>query len=224
MMKHEATKAMLDKSAKRVDAYFRTYDWQMAEQQGWGNNRGKRAEIFSANQMYIRKFPDMAAKYMNRVSPSDWGLENSLKKLTRQNRPEIVPYTGTADEWWDTHALEVDGKLVLPVRDRVGRTWYMKRKDYDVHTTNVKKSREYRKEFLNCIDEILSDPDEVWLSNEYKDEDNPEARLNNWISIRYYNGKAMACVCKLEKDVMVFKSWYEVRNPKIRHGILIYKK
>ena len=224
MMKHEVTAEMVEKSRKRVDDYFKTYDWQMAEQQGWGVNRGKRAEIFSANQMYIRKFPGMAAKYMKRIKPSDWGLENSLKKLTTGERPEVVPYTGTADEWWNIKAVEMDGEMVLPVKDRVGRTWYMKRTDYDIHTTNVKKSRDFRTKFLSCIDEILSDPDEVWLSHEYKDEGNPESRLNNWISIRYYNGKALACVCKLEKDRMVFKSWYELMNPKVRSGILIFRK
>ena len=41
-----------------------------------------------------------------------------------------------------------------------------------------------------------------------KDKWNPESRLNNWIRIRSYESKALACVCKLEKDRIVFKSWY----------------
>lgn len=70
----------------------------------------------------------------------------------------------------------------------------------------------------------MADPDEVWLGSEYKDRENPESRLNNWILIKYYKGVAVACVCKIEKRKMVFKSWYEVRNPKIRKGILVRKR
>ncbi len=94
---------------------------------GWGINRGKRAVIFDENQMYIRKFPGMAAKYMNRVKPSDWGLEPSLKKLTGNGRPDLEPYTGTAESWWDGHSVIVDGETVLQVKDRAGRAWYMKK-------------------------------------------------------------------------------------------------
>ena len=224
MMRHEVTENMLEESRKRVDEYFRTYDWQMAEKSGWGINRGKRAVIFDENQMYIRKFPGMAAKYMNRVKPSDWGLEPSLKKLTGNGRPDLEPYTGTAESWWDGHSVIVDGETVLQVKDRAGRAWYMKKSDYDIHTSDIKKKRAFRKDLLGCINEVLGDPDEVWLSNEYKDRDNPESRLNNWISIKYYNGRAIACICKLEGERMVFKSWYELKDPKVRRGILVFRK
>ena len=224
VMKHEVTQELLDSSAKRVEKYLKTYDWKMAEKSGWAINRGKRAVVFTENQMYIRKFPGMASKYMNRVKPSDWGLEPSLKKLTNSGRPDLISYDGSAETFWDSHSVVMDGESLLQVRDRTGRTWYMKKKDYDVHTTDMKKSRGFRKEFLGCINEVLGDPDEVWLSNEYKDKDNPESRLNNWISIRYYNGRAIACVCKLEGDRMAFKSWYELKDPKVRSGILVFRK
>ena len=224
VMKHEVTQELLDRSAKRVEKYMKTYDWKMAEKSGWAINRGKRAVVFTENQMYIRKFPGMAAKYMNRLKPSDWGLENSLKKLTGSGRPDLIPYEGTAEAFWDAHSVMVDGETVLQVKDRAGRTWYMRKSDYDIHTTDIKKRRAFRKDLLGCIDEILADPDEVWLSNEYKDEGNPESRLNNWISVRYYNGRAIACVCKLEGDRMAFKSWYEIRDSKVRSGILVFRK
>lgn len=224
ILKNEVTQEIVDNSRKRVDEYFGTTDWKMALQQGWGINRGKRAEIFTANQMYIRKFPNMAAKYMKKIKPSDWGLENSMKKLIGEDRPEVVPYTGTAEQWWNDRAVEVDGQLMLQVKDYRGKSWYMTKANYDVHTTNIKKSRDFRTKYLNNIDDVLLDPDEVWLGNEFKDEDNPEARLNNWIHIRYYNGKALACVCKLEGDKMVFKSWYELKDPKVRTGMLLFRR
>jgi hypothetical protein len=57
----------------RVDEYFKTTEWKMGEAQGWGVNRAKEAEVFTANQMYIRKFPNQAAKLLDKVTSADWG-------------------------------------------------------------------------------------------------------------------------------------------------------
>ncbi|MGL5920163.1 MAG: phage minor head protein, partial [Bacteroidales bacterium] len=224
VMRHEVSHEWLKRSSEIVSEYYGTTEWKMVEQQHWDSNRGKRAEVFNKDQMYIRKFPDMAAKYMDKVSPAQWGAESSFKKLIGTNANELKEYGGTAESWWNDHKKNIDGKELLAVADYKGRTWYMEKKDYDVHTTNQKKARGFRAKYLSCITEIMSDPDEVWLSNEYKDRDNKESRLNNWILIKYYKGIAIACVCKLDKEKMTFKSWYEVRNPKIRKGLLIKKK
>lgn len=224
VMRHEVSEEWLKESSRIVDEYLGTSEWKMVEQQNWDSNRGKRGEVFNKNQMYIRKFPDMAAKYMDKVSPAGWGAEPSFKKLIGEKAGNLKEYEGTADSWWDDCKKNIDGKELLPVTDYQGRTWYMEKKDYEIHTTNNKKSRGFRTKYLSCIDEVMSDPDEVWLGNEYKDRENPESRLNNWILIKYYKGVGIACICKLEKGKMAFKSWYEVRNPKIRKGLLIKKK
>ena len=52
-----------------------------------------------------------------------------------------------------------------------------------VPTSDIKKKRTFRKDLHGCTDDVLANPDEVRLSNEYKNRDNPESRLNNWISI-----------------------------------------
>ena len=224
VMRHEVTEEWLAESSRIVDGYLGTSEWRKVEQQHWDSNRGKRAEIFDKNQMYIRKFPDMAARYMDKIPPAGWGAEPSFKKLTGEKAPELKEYEGTAESWWNDRKKVMDGKDVLPVTDYRGRIWYMEKKDYDIHTTDDKKSRGFRVKYLSCIDEVMADPDEVWLGSEYKDRENPESRLNNWILIKYYKGVAVACVCKIEKRKMVFKSWYEVRNPKIRKGILVRKR
>ena len=224
VMRHEVTEEWLAESSRIVDGYLGTSEWRKVEQQHWDSNRGKRAEIFDKDQMYIRKFPDMAARYMDKIPPAGWGAEPSFKKLTGEKAPEFKEYEGTAESWWNDRKKVMDGKDVLPVTDYRGRNWYMEKKDYDIHTTDDKKSRGFRVKYLSCIDEVMADPDEVWLGSEYKDRENPESRLNNWILIKYYKGVAVACVCKIEKRKMVFKSWYEVRNPKIRKGILVRKR
>lgn len=224
VMRHEVSEEWLAESSRIVDGYLGTSEWRKVEQQHWDSNRGKRAEIFDKDQMYIRKFPDMAARYMDKIPPAGWGVEPSFKKLTGEKAPELKEYGGTAESWWNDRKKVMDGKDVLPVTDYRGRIWYMEKKDYDIHTTDDKKSRGFRVKYLSCIDEVMADPDEVWLGSEYKDRENPESRLNNWILIKYYKGVAVACVCKIEKRKMVFKSWYEVRNPKIRKGILVRKR
>ena len=224
VMRHEVSEEWLAESSRIVDGYLGTSEWRKVEQQHWDSNRGKRAEIFDKDQMYIRKFPDMAARYMDKIPPAGWGAEPSFKKLTGEKAPEFKEYGGTAESWWNDRKKVMDGKDVLPVTDYRGRNWYMEKKDYDIHTTDDKKSRGFRVKYLSCIDEVMADPDEVWLGSEYKDRENPESRLNNWILIKYYKGVAVACVCKIEKRKMVFKSWYEVRNPKIRKGILVRKR
>ena len=114
---------------------------------------------------------------------------------------------------------------MLPIKDYAGRTWYMSKKDFDNHSTDKKKKRAFRVGYISCIEEATSEPDEVWLAQEDKDMQNAECRLNNWIMIKYYRGMAMACVCKIEKQAMAFKSWYVLKDPsRIRRGMLIRKK
>lgn len=224
VMAHNVSKEWLNESARIVDEYLGTTEWRMVEQQHWDSNRGKNAEVFNKNQMYIRKFPQMAAKYMDKISPAGWGAESSFKKLIgNKEAKKLEKYEGTADEYWDKNKINIDGKEMLAVVDYQDRTWYMKKADYHFHTSDTKKSRGFRVKYLSCINEVMKNPDEVWLGNEFKDRDNSEVRLNNWILIKYYNGIGIACVCKLDKGKMIFKSWYEVRNSKIRKGILIKK-
>ncbi len=224
VLRHEVTADEIAASREAVAQYMDTADWRMAVAQGWGCNRAKRSEIFTADQMYIRKFPQMAAKLMSRISPAQWGVERSLKKRMESAPEAPAKYEGSADDWWNGRARNIDGAELLPMTDYAGRTWYMSRKDYDTHTTDNKKKRAFRKEYLSCIDGTLGDPDEVWLNQEYKDRDDTESKLNNWIMIKYYRDFALACVCKIEKNRMSFKSWYLVQTSRIRSGMLIKKK
>lgn len=162
---------------------------------------------------------------MGGIAPATWGAESSFKKLMGDSRPEFKPYTGTADDYWKAHCITVNDKEVLPVKDYAGRTWYMSKKDFDNHSTDKKKKRAFRVGYISSIDDATKDPDEVWLAQEDKDMQNAECRLNNWVMIKYYKGMAMACICKIEKQTMAFKSWYVLKDPsRIRRGILIYKK
>lgn len=223
-MAHEVKDIDFDAMRKRCDDYFETDEWRQVRAQHWDTNRGKRSEVFDKDQMYIRKFPDVAAKILEKIPLNTWGVEPSLKKLIKESAIPMPVYEGDASAWWNDHCRVVDGRERLPVVDRKGRTWIMDRADYDAHTSNKRKRREFRTSYLSCIQEIMNDPDEVWLGQEYKDRDNPESKLTNYIHIKYYKERAIACVCKVEKNNLVFKSWFEVRNSRIRAGLLLEAK
>lgn len=226
LMAHEVKDVDFTEMQKRCDDYFGTKEWKTVVAQHWGSNRGKRSEVFDKNQMYIRKFPDVAAKMMEKVPLARWGVTPSLKKRIAESGEEIPFYEGDPADWWEEHkTVDAAGLEVLSVTDYNGRDWFMSRADYDTHTTNRKKKREFRTGYLSCLSTILSDPDEVWLGQEYKDRDNSESQLTNYILIKYYKDKALACSCKLENGKqMKLKTWFEVRDPKIRKGLLLKVK
>lgn len=225
LMAHEVKDVDFKKMQKRCDDYFGTTEWQTVEAQHWDSNRGKRSEVFDKNQMYIRKFPDVAAKMMDKVPLATWGITPSLKKRIRESSEDIPFYEGEPERWWNEHKTMRGELEALAIKDYNGREWFMNRADYDIHTTNKNKKREFRTGYLSCLQTILSDPDEVWLGQEYKDRDNQESLLTNYIYIKYYKDKALACSCKLENGKqMKLKTWFEVRDPKIRKGLLLKAK
>lgn len=57
-----------DEQHEKVAAYMKTQDWQNAITQHCNINRAKQGIVFDANQMYIRKFPDNVAAYMDKIS------------------------------------------------------------------------------------------------------------------------------------------------------------
>ena len=60
---------------------------------GLGVNRAETAEIFTANQMYIRKFPDRAASLLGKLHCQHYGLPSFGKRLAAATR-EFVPFSG----------------------------------------------------------------------------------------------------------------------------------
>lgn len=224
LMGHEAAGVDMEAEQARCEAFFDTPEWKKAQAQHWDTNRGKRSEVFNKDQMYIRKFPDVAGKLLGNIPLDTWGVTPSLKKRIGESTVPMPVYEGDASTWWNLHCQYINGKEALPVTDHNGRTWFMGKSDYDAHTSNKRKKREFRTTFLSCIQDIMADPDELWLGQEYKDRDNKESKLTNYIWIKYYKERAVACVSKVENNRMVFKSWFEVRNPKIRSGLLLRRK
>lgn len=206
-----------------AERYFETADWKNAEAQHWDMNRAKQGLVFDANQMYIRKFPNNAAAYMDKVRPDQWGLENSIKKLQQQATETALKYDGNADDFWNTHKQIVDGREYLVVEDYKGRKWKMDRASFDMHTTDKVKKRAFRTEYLPNIFEVAQKPDEVWLGRDSTNKQQKDMSLSNYTLIKYYKGSAIVVSCKIENDTLVFKTWYQLKDKNKRKGLLLKK-
>ncbi len=212
-----------DEQHEKVATYMKTQDWQNAIAQHWNINRAKQGIVFDANQMYIRKFPDNAAAYMDKIKPDKWGLDNSIKKLQQQAQTSTTKYEGTAEEFWNANKVSIDGKEYLVLEDYNGRKWRMDKDDFDKHTSNTVKKRAFRTEYLNNIFEVAKNPDEVWLGQDNSNMQLKDMKLSNYNLIKYYKNTTLVVSVKLENEQCVFKTWYLLKDKNKRRGLLIKK-
>lgn len=212
-------KAPKDKKAeqKKVTDYMETGQFKKDAAQGWGVNRGKTGEVFSANQMYIRKFPGKAAKYLNKLGPADFNL-NSIAKTQKRATKEMPAYQGTAQEWFDKHAREGSARL----KEYQGREVILNPDNFKTHTT---KSRAYRVKYLDALEQALNTPDEIWI-NDYIN----EGVFDNYTFIKYYKDEILVVCCRVEKGMVnELKTWFPLTMKKkiitkYRRGLLVHKK
>lgn len=223
-MRHEGVNVDFGAMQKRCDDYLESPEWKQCEAQGFGINRANEAEVFTANQMYIHKFPNMSSKTLEKITPQEWGVRESVDTLKREAENEVPKYEGSADEWFEANKVVEDGTELLKVEDYIGRVWQMAKAAFVTHSTNAVKKRGFRTEFLNAIREVAASPDEVWLARERKDRINKVKALNNYVMIKYYKDIALAVVGKLEKSKLTLKSWYVLRDKAPRRGLLIRKR
>ena len=185
----------------RVDAYFDTKEWKQNKAQHWDINRGKTAEVFTRNQMYIRQFPDKASKLVGNLYYNDYGLDSFAKKLQAATTP-LPEYTGNAADWLKEHPF---------VKDYKGREVEINEVIFNKHTTG--KYTESRVQLLNSIPDILAAPDEVWINDYIK-----KGEFRNMNFIRFYEGKAIIVICNVDSGtVYQVATWFEIeQQPKTK--------
>lgn len=224
-MKHQVNFDVVE-MRKRVDEYLQTTEWKQIEAQGWGVNRCDSAQVFTADQMYINKFPDQAAKTLSDMAAKRWGLETVPKNM--KAKEEVIPITQDNEKKiWDE--LQVDGTILLP--DYLNRTVTLDKKQFESHTT--RKKDDNRIIYWHAMLETLQDPDEVWLNDEIKKDE-----LDTYCLLRYYNDGAMVVNYRIENNKLSLKTWYRMVTSlpnstkgklqkiwdKRRHGLLLKKR
>jgi SPP1 gp7 family putative phage head morphogenesis protein len=186
-----------------AEAYIQSEDFEKAEAAGWGVNRAETREVFTANQQYITDNTEID-KLLSELSPADY----NIKPVT--NPPERNIFDGTAEDYFNQH--QKDGDLSL--FDYNNRELTMPKKFFDAHTSGDK---EFRKEFLSELENILQKPDEVWFRAERKG-----SVFNQFLFVKTYKDMRIAVVSEInKKGLLKIKTWFELANEAIRWGLLI---
>lgn len=183
---------------KQVDTFFESSIWKKATAQGWGVNRALSAEVFTQNQMYIKKFPTKAKKLVGELYYNDYGLD-SLSKVKAGAKTVLNEFKGNPSEWYAKNDVFTDFS---------NKTIRLSEKVFKVHTSGKYEAK--RVPLLDSVKECLLRPDEIWL-NDYKD---AFANLNY---IKFYKGKAVNVVCRINEisQAIEITTWFEIEgNPK----------
>lgn len=201
--RNQAKNVDIEEMRRRVDAYFETADWKKAVAQGWGVNHALVGEVFTQNQFYIRKFRNKASKALGELYYNDWGLDSFGKRLAAAKTTMPV-YGGTAEKWYTDHKV---------LKDYLGRDVVMDEKVFERHTT--KGYQKARVPLLACIEEVLSDPDEVWLNDYIKG-------FSNLNFIKFYDGKVINVICEVTEDLEYkITTWFEImQRPKLERKVI----
>lgn len=216
-MRQEVETVDFEAMRRQCDRYFETSEFKKSAAQGFGVNRADLGLVFTANQHYIRKFPNKAAKYLNRLGATDYGLPTVAKRQTAA-AGDTPRYNGTAEEWFV--GRQRDGSVTI--RNWQNREVTLTEKTYRNHTTG---SHAGRVAYLQAMTETLTDPDEIWINTE-----RGKTVYDNYTLIRYYRDEVIVVCCKIaEGKVNEIRTWFPLTAKKSvqnahRRGLLIYDK
>lgn len=188
---------------QRVLDFLTTKEWKMQAAQGWGVNRCDTAQIFTADQMYIRKFPQQAASYLKKMTADRWELP-TVQQMKDNAQDDMPPRVERNEkQLWEEKA--VDG--VISLTDYDGRKVVIYEKQFFGHTTA--KGRDNRIALWNAMLDTLMDPDEVWLNNEIEKNSLEKAeQLDTYCLLKFYRDEVVAVNYKIEGEALVLKTWY----------------
>lgn len=205
----------------KVEEFFKTREWKNAEAQGWGVNRALTAEVFNANQHYIRKFPFRAASYLDTLVASKWGLD-TVPKLKAAAATTAPVTKDTEKAVW---AAESQGKVItLKLYD--GRSVELTQQVFNAVTAKT----DNRISHWSSLKETLLAPDEVWINSGLSG-----SRYNSYTLLKYYKDKVIVANYQVKDGRLQLDAWHELPTTKagnrkvdlekswnqIRRGLLI---
>lgn len=196
LMQHQLKPGQTLQGQKTVDEVLQSPEWKQAEAQGWGVNRCDTAEIFTANQMYINKFPGNAMSYLKKMTADKWGA-GSVPVLKSRAKSDIPLTEQNENEIWKKY--EKDNIVIL--KDYRGRDITLTYQQFLEHTTE--KGRDNRIKYWDAMLDTLKNPDEVWLNDEIKHD-----QLDTYCLLKYYRDNVMVVNFRIENDTLALKTWY----------------
>lgn len=214
--KAEVTKEQIKASEEKVKTYLDSEAFKKSAKAGWGVNRADKGQVFTENQHYALDYLDVL-KRMNNLGVKDWGL-----KPTAQNYSDLEFIPKFKPEQRDqaisdfTDNLEKVTSKKFGVTDFNGRIITIDKTTIRKHTTDRKEKYQDRHIYLNEVNTVVKNPDEVWLQN-YKQNKN-----QSYIYVKYYKDFALVVVCTLTDGLeLQIETWHKLDSTNIRKGLLI---
>lgn len=216
VMAHETEGIDLKEMQSRVDAFYETDEFSKSKAQGFGINRALLPQVFTANQMYLNKFPTRAGKLLKSINYQTYGL-GSMQQNRAKATQELIPYKGTAAEYFKGLKTE-DGKLFFT--DYNQRSVLFDETKYLKGHTLVKYAE--RTNYIEAAGETLKNPDEVWINA-------TQDKLSQFVFVKYYKNQSVIVITEI-KEGKVYRviTWFPVTENKAtkgyRSGLLIKKR
>ena len=205
-----------DEMRERVHLYFETSEWKKVEASGFGVNRALMPEIFAENQLYIRKFPNMAAKELSKINYQQWKL-GTVKQLREKAAMSLDAFAGSIDNFKSLLINQDNKTFIKDYNSRLVEFDYNKwKKGHKGEDYN------YRTRLLKGMLDTVSAPDEVWINL------NKSNYFNQFTMIRYYKDVAVVVNVSIEKGTAYrVKTWFDLDEYKgsimdRRRGLLVY--
>lgn len=206
---------------QKANEYISTPEFEKAKAQGWGVNRAEQKQVFTADQMYIKRFPGASSKgiitdevkHITKLDYTDYGLSGISTEMKTAANP-ANKYVGEAEAWFNSQSKN-SGDLIL--KDYNNRHVALTEENFKYHTTGNKSDRVL---LLDAMKEVLVKPNEVWLNG---------VGLNDLYLLKFYNDKTVVVWCKVENgNISTVHSWFELALKKkvirkYRGGLLIKK-
>lgn len=214
--KAEVTDEELKASEEKVKMYLDSPEFKKAAKGGWGINRADKGQVFTENQHYTTDYLDVT-KRMNNLGYKDWGLKPLDQNF---NSKQFNPKFG--EDQIEDAIEDFTGKLKKVTSKKFGITDYNNRIiTIDKATLKSDTNTRYHKYrtrhlYLSEVENILTDPDEVWLQN-YRNQ-----KYQSFIYLKYYNDQAVVVVCTLTDSLeLKIETWHKLDDTRLRRGLLI---
>lgn len=179
-------------------------------------NRGDLQQVFTNKQFYrdIKGYPEK----INQMSYDKYGLDkwSDIREKLQEIRLDHSINEKNVNELFK----KVKGENYAGFEDYLGRKLFMKEKTFTTHTKGkYLGANEQRHLLFPHIQEVLNNPDEVWL-REYKN------GVYQSRYVKFYKDRMMIIDCEFDKHYgLEVKTWYsnKISEKDLRQGILIKK-
>ncbi|WP_149913505.1 phage portal protein family protein [Sphingobacterium cavernae] len=214
--KDEVTKEQIKASEEKVNIYLDSEAFKKSAKAGFGVNRMDKGQVFIENQHYTNDYLDVVKK-MNNITSKDWGLkpiEENFNDLEFKPKYKENQITEAIEDF--ANSLQKVTTKKLGVRDYNNRLITIDKATLRSHTNTRYDKYKTRHMYLNEIDSIIKNPDEVWLNN-YNNQ-----KLNSFMYLKYYQDQAVVVICTLTDSLeLKIETWFRLDDVKLRKGLLI---